>query len=144
MGIAYGALLYCHGGAEVNVDKKCLTLNYNNMIVYDCFNNPFISNFGSPALHLPPITIDDRPCPHKISCYSPDLLPASISVASKNNVSTLNTSSDYPDLLPSIDPNALHVMKKYLPLKGTVNREYCFRKLGRIICYKKTTFYRST
>ena len=57
----YGKLLYCHGVAEGNFDKKCSTLEYSNRTFYDCFNNPFTADFGSPAMHLPPITIDDRP-----------------------------------------------------------------------------------
>ena len=35
MGIIYGKLLYCHGVAEKNVDKKISTLEYNNRTVYD-------------------------------------------------------------------------------------------------------------
>ena len=61
MGITDGKLLYCHGVAEVNVDKKISTLEYNNRTVYDCFNNTFTADCGSPDMHLPPITIDDKP-----------------------------------------------------------------------------------
>ena len=61
VGITDGDLLYCHGVVEGNVDKKISTLEYNNRTVYDCFNNHFTDEFSSPALHLPPITIDDRP-----------------------------------------------------------------------------------
>ena len=61
MGITDGKLLYCHSVAEVNVDKKISTLEYNNRKVYELFNDPFKSDFGSQAMHLPPITIDDRP-----------------------------------------------------------------------------------
>ena len=63
MGIVDGKLLYCHGVAEGNMDKKNSTLEYNNKTVYDCFNNYFTADYVSPAMHLPPITIDDRP-PH--------------------------------------------------------------------------------
>ena len=63
MGITYGKLLYCHGFAEGNLDMKISTLGYNNRTVYDCLNNHFTSDFGSTAMHLPPITIDDRPPP---------------------------------------------------------------------------------
>ena len=35
MGIIYGKLLYCHGVADGNVDKKISTLNYNSRTVYD-------------------------------------------------------------------------------------------------------------
>ena len=60
VGIIDGKLMYCHGASEVNVDKKISTLEYNNRKVYECFNNPFTVYFGSPAMHLPPITVDDR------------------------------------------------------------------------------------
>ena len=42
MGITYWNLLYCHGVAEENVDKKISTLEYNNRTVYNCFNNPLL------------------------------------------------------------------------------------------------------
>ena len=58
MGITDGKLLYCHGVAEGNKEKKISTLEYNNRTVYNCFNNPFTADFGSPAMHPPPITID--------------------------------------------------------------------------------------
>ena len=104
------------------MDKKISTLEYNNRTVYDCFNNPFTADCGIPAMHLPPITIDDRPPPHNRARYAPNLLPATISVASEKSVSTLTTPSDFPDILPTDDPNTLHVMKKYDPFSGTVKR----------------------
>ena len=61
MGITDGKLLYCHGVAEGNVGRKISTLEYNNRTVYDCFDNYFTAYCGSPAMHIPPITIDDRP-----------------------------------------------------------------------------------
>ena len=63
MGITDGKLLYCRGVAEGNEDNKISTLEYNNRKVYDCFKNPFTADCGSPDMHLPPITIDDRPPP---------------------------------------------------------------------------------
>ena len=94
MVITDGKLLYCHGVAEVNLDKKISTLEYNNRTVYDCFNNPFTADCGSPAMHVTPITIDDRPPPlHKRAQYAPYLIPAAISVASENSVNTLTTPS---------------------------------------------------
>ena len=76
------------------MNKKISTIEYNNRTIYECFNNTFTSNFGSPVLNLPPINIDDIPLPHKISLYNPDMLPNSISVASENSVSTLTTPYD--------------------------------------------------
>ena len=64
MGITYGKLLYCHGVADGNVDKKISTLEYNIRKVYDCFNDPFTAYFGIPALNLHPITLYDRPHTH--------------------------------------------------------------------------------
>ena len=34
LGIADGKILFCHGISEGNVDKKILTLDYNDRIVY--------------------------------------------------------------------------------------------------------------
>ena len=107
MGIIYGKLLYCHGIAEGNKDNKISTLEYNNRTFYDCFNNPFTSDFGSPAMHLPPITIDDRPPRHKRARYAPNLLPATIYVASEKSVSNLTTPSDFPDIFPTDGLNTL-------------------------------------
>ena len=137
-------ILYCHGVAEGNMDKKISTLEYKNRTVYECFNNPFTAYFGSPALNLPPITIDDTPPPHKRAQYTPDLLPDEIYVVSEKYFSTLTTPSNFPDLLPSDNTNTLHVMKKYVTFKGRVNREYCCRKHSQTRCYKKTRLYWST
>ena len=73
-------------------------------------------------MHLAPITIYDRPPPHKRSQYAPDLLPSAISVASENYVSTLTNPYDSPDILPTDGPKNLHVLKKGLPLKGRFHR----------------------
>ena len=120
MGITDGKLLYCHGVAEGNEDKKIPTLEYNNRTVYDCFNNPFTADCGSPAMNLPPITIDDILTPPKRACYAPNLLPATISVASENSVSTLTTPSDLP--------NNLHVTKKDVTFFGRAKIGYCCSK----------------
>ena len=129
---------------EGNEDKKISTLEYNSRTVYDCFSNPFTSDFGSPSMHLPLTTIDDRPPPHKRSRYAPDLLPAAISVASEDSVSNLTKNSDSPDILLKNVPKTIHVLNKDVPLKGRVHRGYCCRKHGRKKCYKKTRFYCST
>ena len=144
MGITDGKLLYCHGVSEGNVDRKISTLEYKNRTVYDCFNNTFAADFGSPAMHIPPITIDDRPRPHKRAQYTPDLLPTAISIASEIYVSNLTTPPDSTDIPPSGGPNTLHVMKKYMHLEGRLHRGYCCRKHGRKRCYKKTRLYCST
>ena len=141
MGITDGNLLYCHSVAEGKKDKKISTLEYNNRTDYDCFNNPFTVDFGIPDMHLPPITIDDRPPLPKRARYAPNLLPATISVASENPVSTLTTPSDLPDILTTVGQKIFHVLKKGLSVNVRVHRGYCCRKHGRIRCYKKTRFY---
>ena len=132
MGITDGKILYCHGVVEGNKDKKISTLEYNNRTVYECFNNTFTVDCDSPALHLTPITIDDRPPPPKKARYAPNLLPATISVASENSVSTLTTPSDLPDILPYYGHKTIHVLKNGLPVNGHVHRGYCCRKHGQI------------
>ena len=142
MGITDGKLLYYHGVTEVNVDKKISTFEYKNRTVYECFNYHFTSDFVSPAMNLPPITIDDRPPPpHKIVQYTPYLLPSTIFVASENSDSNLTTPSDSPDILTTDDTNNIYVMKKDDPYSGRLKRGYCFRKHGIKRCYKKTMFY---
>ena len=107
---------------------------YTSRTVYDCFNNPFTADCGSPALNLPSITIDDIPCPDKIARYTPYLLPSAISVASKNYVSTLTTPSDLTQLflLNSDDTNPRHTMKKDEPYRGRLKIGYCSRKRNKI------------
>ena len=130
MGIVDGNLLYCHGVAEVNMDKKISTLEYKNRTVYDYFNNPFTDVFCSPAMNLPPITIDDRPPPLKRTRYAPDMLPYDIFVACEKSVSTLTTPSYLPDILPTDGQKNVHVLKKGLPVKGRFHKGCCCRKHG--------------
>ena len=73
------------------MDKKIATIEYNNRTVYDWFNNPFPADFGIPYLNLPPITIYDRTQLDKIYIYTPDILPAEISVAYEKSVGNLTT-----------------------------------------------------
>ena len=86
--------------------------------------NPFTADCGSQAMNLTPITIDDRPPPPKRARYAPNLLPATISVASENSVSTLTTPSYFPDILPIDGQKTVHVLKKVLPVKVRVHRGY--------------------
>ena len=112
------------------MNKKISTIEYNNRTVYECFNNSFIDDSGSPYFYLTPITIADRSIRNLISHYNSDLLPYTISVASENSVSTLTTPSDYPKLLllTSDDPKHLHAMKKDENYHGRIKRGYCYRK----------------
>ena len=95
------------------------------------------------CIYLPsPLMI--YPPTHKRVWYAPDLLPASISIASTNSVSNLTTPSDSPEILPTDDPNTLHVVNKDTPLEGRVHIGYYCIKHGWKRCYKKTRFYCST
>ena len=95
------------------------------------------------CIYLPsPLMI--HPPTHKRDRYTPDMLPASISVASKNSVSTLTTPSDSMYILPTDDTDTLHVMKKDAPYSCRVKIGYCCRKHGQKRCYKKTRFSCST
>ena len=146
VGITYGKLLFCHEIPEESLDKKISTGDYNNMAVYDWFNCPFIADFVSLALHLPPITIDDIPCLHKRDLYTPDLLPADISVASENSVITLTNPYDSIRLLlqPYDYYNLPHEMNKYEHYHGRVKIWYCCSKHDDKTCNKNMGFYCST
>ena len=86
---------------------------------------------------MPTITIDDRLWPDKISRYTPDLLPGEISVTYENSVSTLTTTSDYPQplFLTSDDPNPLHSITKESTYHGVLLQEMWWKR-----CYKKRGF----
>ena len=59
------------------------------MIVYNCFNNPFIVDYGSLYFNLTSTPIDDSPHLNKRSRYTSDLIPASIYTTSGKSVGTL-------------------------------------------------------
>ena len=126
------------------MERNISTLEYNNSSVYEFLNNPFTYYFGSPDLNLPPITIDDRPCPHKRALSTPDLLPDTISVASKNYVGNLTTPYDSSDFLPSGDLNTLRVIREYGPYLQRVKIGYQCSKHDGKICYKNIRLYFST
>ena len=50
------------------------------------------------------------------------MLLSDITVAYEKSITTLTTPSDLPDILPTDDPNTLHVMNKYMSLKVMVRR----------------------
>ena len=115
MGIAYGNILFFHRISEGRVYKKISTREYNNSKFYEWFNNPFTANYGSLALNLLPINIDDRTSQNKRAHYTPDMLPAAISVAPYNYVITLTAPSNFTKihLLTYDDPNHHPPMNKY-------------------------------
>ena len=53
----------------------------------------------SPALNLPSMPIDDSFRPKIISCYTTDMIPYDISVASVNSVVTFTTPSYFPQFI---------------------------------------------
>ena len=65
--------------------------DYNERTGYDCFYNPFLVGCDSPYLNLPPMSLDAISRQKKRDHYTPDPLPAAISVVSGNSVSTLTT-----------------------------------------------------
>ena len=146
MGIIYGKLLFCQGISEESVDKKFSIIEYKNRMVFDWFDNPFTDDCGIPSYNPPPITIYDRPLPHKRSRYTPDLLPDVIYAASERYDSTLATPSDSPWLLlqTSGDPTPPHSMNKYDPYRGKVKIGYFYRKHDEKRFYKHTRLYFST
>ena len=118
MEITDGKILYCYDISEGSEDKKVLMVDYNNRTFYDCFNNPFPDHGVSPTFNLPLIARHYRPCLDKRYQYTPDMIPASISVTSENSISSLDTPSDYPQVLvlDSDDPNPHHSINKYNPV----------------------------
>ena len=138
MGITDGKLLFCHIFSEENKGKKIPTKEYKHRTVYDCFNNNFQYDFGSPDLNLPPIDIEDRPLQHNRARYTLNLLPATISVAYEKYIITLTTTFDSPHLLllPSDDPKSAHAMNKYKPYCGRIKRGHCYRNHDEKRCYK--------
>ena len=94
MGITDGKLLLCHGISEGSVEKKVSTRDLKIRTVYDWLNNTFPDDCVIPDLNLPPINIEYRTLPYKILCYTSDLIPDAITVASEKYVSTLTTPSD--------------------------------------------------
>ena len=130
IGITYGKILFRHGVSDENVDKIIPTREYNNRNLYHCLDNTFTSGFCIPDLNLPLITIVDRPRPHKIALYIPDIIPATIYVSSENYISTLPTPSYSPRILLLTSDNTHHryAMNKDDPYHGRVKIGYCFRK----------------
>ena len=66
-------------------------IEYNNSAFFDCFKNSFLVDCVITALNISPVPIANNSYPNKRALYTPDTLPAVISVASGNYISTLNT-----------------------------------------------------
>ena len=108
-GITYANLLFCHSIATYKNNKYITITKYNDRKVFDYFNNIFPDNGGTQYFNIPPIYIDDSPCPPKIPRNTFDMLPYTISAASKKTLSNLNSLFDYPTLhLPISGGPILH------------------------------------
>ena len=87
-------------------------------------------------MNISPIAIYDRPRPHKVSCYTPDLLPDTISVAYESSVINFTTPSDFPQLLILIsdNPNLPHAMNKDWPYSGRLKHDekYATKRRGSV------------
>ena len=82
-------------------------------------------------LIIDPTWIKEPAIPH-ICSHLPYLLPLIF-------FSNLTTPSDYPDILPYVDTNTIHLIKKYVNLLVRVKIGYCCRKHYKKN-YKKTMF----
>ena len=142
MGIIDGKILFCHGISEGGEGKKFSTREYNDRMVYECFNNTIPYHGGSPALNLPTIIIDDSPRPYKRARYAPDMLTAAISVASGKSVSTLTSPSYFQQVLvlTSDDTNPHNFMKTDNPVRVRVKIGYYSRWRDGKRFYKKSGF----
>ena len=98
MGITDVKLLLCHGIATDNKNKDITMTEYNDRKVFDYFNNISPDNCDTQDLNIPHMAFDYSPRPPKIPCNTFDMLPATISAASKNSLSTLTSPCDSPTL----------------------------------------------
>ena len=123
MGITDENILFCHGISEQSRENKISMREYNDRTVYNCFENTFLFNCGIPDFNFPPMPIDDSPHPNKRVCYIPGPLPATISVAYGNSVSTLTDPSDSPQdiFLIYYAPNIDYIMRsRALSMRGNL------------------------
>ena len=138
MGITDVKLLLCHGIATDNNNKDINMTEYNDRKVFDYFNNISPDNCDTQDLNIPHMAFDYSPRPPKIPCNTFDMLPATISAASKNSLSTLTSPCDSPTLhLPSSGgPITYHNSMTNTKGWKTQQRGYCARRHGEIICNK--------
>ena len=106
---------------------------------------PFLFYCGIPYLNIPLMNIDDSFIPNKIYFCTPDLIPADIYVASGNYISTLDTPSDYPQVvLVSSDSNSTyHTIIIYKTSHTTEKMGYWYRWHEGIKCHIKSRYYLS-
>ena len=90
--------------------------------MFDCFKNIFPNNCGIPDFNLPPMAIDDIPCPNKRSRYASDPLSATISVASEKSLGTLTSPCDSPTL--QFPCSYIHVMDDNMMKDKTASRTF--------------------
>ena len=99
MGTKYAKLHFCHGISEHSKDKIFSLIEYDYRTVYGLLIKPFMGDCDSTALNLPSMPIDDSFRPKIISCYTTDIIPYDISVASVNSVVTFTTPSYFPQFI---------------------------------------------
>ena len=126
MSITNGNISFCNVIFEGSEEKKCSITEYNNRVVYACFNNYFSDDSGKPEFNLPPIVMYDSPRKDKRDRYATDLILYAMYVASENPVSTLTKTSDYQQVLvlTSDDPNHSHTTNKDNPVNGRMKIGY--------------------
>ena len=61
MVITYAKLIFYQSIAGNNRYKYITTIEYNDWVVFGCFNNPFLADCVTPDFNFPPIAIDDSP-----------------------------------------------------------------------------------
>ena len=116
---------------------------YNHSTVYDCFNNPFAVYCGITYLNIPPMLVDDCPCPKKKSPIYPWSTSGCHFVAPGKSVITL-TNYCYSlqfIFLTSNDPNTNHAIMIDNPDHARGKIVYCSNLHGGIICNKGSRFY---
>ena len=94
MGITCAKLLFCCGISDNNRYKVISIRDYNYRTVFQLFNNNFPDNCGTSALNIfHMVIVDSPPPPSQIYHNTSDKLPSTISVAYKNDFSTLTSPS---------------------------------------------------
>ena len=138
IGITDGKLLFCHCISHQIKDKAISMREYNNSTVYDCFENTFPVDCGSPVLNLHPISIDDIPHPNIRSWYTYDSLPSDISANYGKSISKFTTPSHPPQLIePNYeDTDTLYTIISDNPFPGRIRNGYSSRSHDGKICNK--------
>ena len=135
-------LLLFHIVSDKIKDKTISKREYNDRTVYDCFNNPFSVDSGTPDLNLPPIPIYYSSCLNKRARYTSGPFPDAIYVASGNYVRDLITPTNSVQMFEPIydDHDANHTIMSENPFRAREKRGYCSRFHGAF-CGKEKRRY---